>query len=73
MNDEDKKRFARYRKGYIEPENEDEKEEPINNNNNKIGFVEKIDINQDDLVSKVLQEFEAKNRTEDKKIENKKK
>jgi hypothetical protein len=60
MNNDDKKRFARYKPDFKEPENEDEKEDDKLANNSKIGFVEKIDVNQDDLVSRVLREFEEK-------------
>ncbi len=67
MNEDDKKRFARYRPDYKEPESEDEKEEDKLLNNSKIGFVEKIDINQDDLVSKVLKEFEETRNQQNKK------
>ena len=55
MNEEDKQRFARYRKGYIEPV------ESINNTNddNKLkkkqtlGYIEKIEVNTDSLVKEI--------------------
>ena len=54
MNEEDKKRFARYRKGYI-PTLEDENE--VNNSNNKttkIGFIENINVNMNVLVNDII-------------------
>ena len=60
MNEEDKKRFARYRKGYI-PTLEDE--EYINGNGNgnshsnkttKIGFIENINVNMNILVNDII-------------------
>ena len=54
MNEEDKKRFARYRKGYI-PTLEDENE--VNNSNNKttkIGFIENINVNMNILVNDII-------------------
>jgi len=55
MNEEDKQRFARYRKGYVEPI------ESINNTNddNKLkkkqtlGYIEKIEVNTDSLVKEI--------------------
>lgn len=68
MNEADKKRFARYRPGYIEPppqELEDAENQETNNGNRKtsekvkdtLGFVEKINVNQDDLINQVLSEM----------------
>ena len=56
MNEEDKKRFARYRKGYI-PTLEDENE--LNNSSNnskttKIGFIENINVNMNVLVNDII-------------------
>jgi len=56
MNEEDKKRFARYRKGYI-PTLEDE--EYINGNTHsnkttKIGFIENINVNMNILVNDII-------------------
>jgi hypothetical protein len=66
MNTEDRARFARYRPGYIDhPSDEeleskkDSKDSKDSKDNTKVGYVEKIDINQDDLINKVLREFEA--------------
>jgi hypothetical protein len=55
MNEEDKQRFARYRKGYVEPI------ESVNNTNddNKLknkqtlGYIEKIEVNTDSLVKEI--------------------
>ena len=55
MNEEDKQRFARYRKGYIEPV------ESVNNtvDDNKLkkkqtlGYIEKIEVNTDSLVKEI--------------------
>ncbi len=55
MNEEDKQRFARYRKGYVEPV------ESVNNTNddNKLkkkqtlGYIEKIEVNTDSLVKEI--------------------
>ena len=55
MNSEDKKRFERYRKGYI-PKNEDESVSGSvsNNNNSKIGYIDKIDINKNVLITDII-------------------
>ena len=61
MNDEDQKRFARYRPGYKEPpppldnELDFKKSEKVKD---ILGFVEKIEIDPDDLISQVLSEME---------------
>ena len=60
MNEEDKQRFARYRKGYVEPI------ENINNHHNNhtvddnklkkkqtLGYIEKIEVNTDSLVKEI--------------------
>jgi len=66
MNEEDKKRFARYRKGYI-PTLEDEN--GINNSNSnsnsnnkttKIGFIENINVNMKVLVNNIIESNNTK-------------
>ena len=47
MNNEDKKRFARYLPGYIEPQ-EPEKIEDIKKNT--LGYINKIDIDKNKLI-----------------------
>jgi len=64
MNEEDKKRFLRYKKGYmptIEEENElngiSNKTKNTNTNTNtttKIGFIETININKNVLVNDII-------------------
>ena len=54
MNAEDKKRFERYRKGYI-PQNENESIENRNSNTTtKIGYIDKIDINKNILITDII-------------------
>lgn len=55
MNQEDKKRFERYRKGYI-PKNEDDNQYGISNTikNTKIGYIDKIDINKNILITDII-------------------
>jgi hypothetical protein len=58
MNEEDKKRFARYRPGWIEPEesqSDNETNEHVENKN-KLGYIDKdkIMVNQDELVKEVI-------------------
>jgi hypothetical protein len=57
MNSEDKKRFERYRKGYI-PQNEDENGGYNSGNtttkNTKIGYIDKIDINKNVLITDII-------------------
>ena len=57
MNTEDKNRFARYRKGYIEPAID------INNINNEhntikskqtLGYINKIDVKSDVLINQII-------------------
>jgi hypothetical protein len=62
MNEEDKKRFARYRSGFIEPNSEDEEPNPTT----KIGFIEDVNINQESLVNEVLKELESKKQLKNK-------
>lgn len=59
MNKEDKERFARYRKGYIEPENDNSNN--IDNLFNidkkkktQIGFIDNIDVKIDNLIKNVI-------------------
>jgi hypothetical protein len=57
MNQEDKKRFARYKKGYIENENDINNYDTSNsnsNNKNKLGIVNKIDINMNVLITDIM-------------------
>ena len=49
MNSEDKKRFERYRKGYIEPIDEDN-----TTNANKLGNINTITINKDNLITSII-------------------
>ena len=56
MNQEDKKRFARYKKGYIENENDiniNSNYDTINNKN-KLGIVNKIDVNMNVLITDIM-------------------
>ena len=49
MNSEDKKRFERYRKGYIEPNYEDN-----TTNANTLGNINTITINKDNLITSII-------------------
>ena len=49
MNSEDKKRFERYRKGYIEPNDEDN-----TTNSNTLGNINTITINKDNLITSII-------------------
>ena len=49
MNSEDKKRFERYRKGYIEP---NETDNTINTNT--LGNINTITINKDNLITSII-------------------
>jgi len=49
MNSEDKKRFERYRKGYIEPNDEDN-----TTNANTLGNINTITINKDNLITSII-------------------
>ncbi len=67
MNEDDKKRFARYRPGYIEPP---ENEQTINQDikasekvKDTLGFVEKIEVDPNDLINQVINEMEQKNKS----------
>ena len=57
MNDEDRKRFARYYPGYFEPQDiiEEDNDDDKNNENqsekkNILGYIDKIDINKNKLI-----------------------
>lgn len=57
MNDEDRKRFARYYPGYVEPPEiiEEDNDDDKNNENqsekkNILGYIDKIDINKNKLI-----------------------
>ena len=55
MNLEDKKRFERYRKGYIpEDENSSNASNTSNTNNTKIGYIDKININKNVLITDII-------------------
>jgi hypothetical protein len=60
MNEEDKKRFARYYPGYIEPQVEEDDNPETNENNdnndkkNVLGYIDKIDIDKDKLVNDTI-------------------
>lgn len=65
MNEVDRNRFARYKPGYIESlEKELDQSNVVQPNIiniiNKIGFIDKIDINQENLVNDILKELEEK-------------
>jgi len=49
MNSEDKKRFERYRKGYIEPNDEEN-----TTNTNILGNINTITINNDNLIKSII-------------------
>jgi hypothetical protein len=51
MNSEDKKRFERYMKGYV-PKDEDNFEE--NDDKNKIGFINNINIEKKTLITNII-------------------
>ena len=65
MNEEDKKRFARYYPGYIEPPEQDdtlENDTPENDNSNDnsndkknvLGYINKINIDKEKLVNDAI-------------------
>lgn len=55
MNDSDKQRFARYKKGYISKANEFDDDKYNNKNNDKkLGHIDKIDVKIDDLVKIIV-------------------
>ena len=51
MNCEDKTRFARYRKNYIIPSDEDEE---IEESLRKIGQISKVEINKSNLIDTII-------------------
>jgi hypothetical protein len=57
MNEEDKKRFARYKPGYIEPEfDENQDEINLEKTKQKIGYINKVEINPNELINKIITE-----------------
>ena len=64
MNNSDKQRFARYKKGYIAKINEfdddkycnssNDKNNTNNNKNIKLGYIDNIDVKIDDLVKSLV-------------------
>ena len=61
MNEEDKKRFARYMPGYKEPPPTEDNEQDIKKSEkikDTLGFVEKIEIDPNNLINQVLSEME---------------
>lgn len=56
MNEQDKKRFARYRPGWIESEESQSDTESNETIKNKLGYIDKdkIMVNQDELVKEVI-------------------
>jgi hypothetical protein len=67
MNDIDRKRFARYYPGYIEPEelqddtNEDETSNNVNTEKKHIlGYIEKIDFDKDKLINETISNTKTK-------------
>jgi hypothetical protein len=66
MNNEDKKRFARYRKGYnstlednelINLKKNDKNDKTVNNNQTKIlGYVSNINIKSENLINEITRE-----------------
>lgn len=61
MNSEDKKRFERYRKGYIEPI-----EESDITNTNKLGNINNININKDNLITSIIDKNKTNKDNKDK-------
>jgi hypothetical protein len=61
MNEEDKKRFARYYPGYIEPPEQDDtlENDTLENDNsndkkNVLGYIDKINIDKEKLVNDAI-------------------
>ena len=54
MNQEDKKRFERYRKGYIPKNDDDSVGGNTNSKNTKIGYIDKIDMNKNVLITDII-------------------
>lgn len=67
MNCEDKKRFARYRKDYIIPSDEDEE---IEDNLCKIGQIDKVEINKSILIDTIIDKSKKININDVKKMSN---
>ena len=65
MNEEDKKRFARYYPGYVEPQindednldNENTNENTNENKKNVLGYIAKIDIDKDKLINDTITNY----------------
>jgi len=64
MNYEDKIRFARYKKGYIVNEDEDEDKVEDENSklskNNKLGYINHININSNNLIKDIIDKSNKK-------------
>jgi hypothetical protein len=54
MNEQDKLRFARYRKGYVQPIENENDDNSMNNKTQKIGYISNVEIKADDLIKKVI-------------------
>lgn len=59
MNEEDRKRFARYYPDYIEPPEEDNSDKDVDSDNNEekkniLGYIDKINIDKDKLISETI-------------------
>jgi len=65
MNCEDKKRFARYRKDYIIPSDEE-----IEDNLCKIGEIDKVEINKSILIDTIIDKSKKININDVKKMSN---
>ena len=65
MNCEDKKRFARYRKDYIIPSDEE-----IEDNLCKIGQIDKVEINKSILIDTIIDKSKKININDIKKMSN---
>lgn len=65
MNCEDKKRFARYRKDYIIPSDEE-----IEDNLCKIGQIDKVEINKSILIDTIIDKSKKININDVKKMSN---
>ena len=54
MNSEDKKRFERYRKGYIPHHDTEGGNSNTTSKNTKIGYIDKIDINKNVFITDII-------------------
>jgi len=54
MNEQDKLRFARYRKDYVQPIENENDDNSMNNKTQKIGYISNVEIKADDLIKKVI-------------------